>query len=155
MMAAVKTQRDRRYPLVSVGGFGREREPSVQPTRTSHHYKGRSRVALSQRCLMAGVGCQDLARSPLRGDNTTVTTLVVSLLMIGNAGAMLAAGIGIGRRRRLNYGFAFLVLAVNIVLTLTDQFGLLDVVTLVIDLILLGLLIGLMKQTRPARLRAD
>ncbi len=75
--------------------------------------------------------------------------------MIGNAGAMLAAGIGIGRRRRLNYGFAFLVLAVNIVLTLTDQFGLLDVVTLVIDLILLGLLIGLMKQTRPARLRAD
>lgn len=69
------------------------------------------------------------------------SALIVATLMAANAGAMLVAGIGVRRRRRLFYFFALAVLAVNIVLTVTDEFGLLDLATLLIDLVLLGLLI--------------
>jgi hypothetical protein len=41
------------------------------------------------------------------------------------------------------------VLGINIVLTVTDQFGLLDLVTLVIDLVLVGLVVGI-GRTRAA-----
>ena len=57
------------------------------------------------------------------------------------AGRIGNAGIGIGRRRRLFYFFAMAILAVNIILTVTDEFGLLDLATLLIDLVLLGPLI--------------
>ncbi len=53
---------------------------------------------------------------------------------------MVAAGLGLGRRR-VWYYFALAVLAVNIVLTVTDQFGAFDLATLLLDLILLGLLV--------------
>jgi hypothetical protein len=61
---------------------------------------------------------------------------VVGILMFGNAGAMLLAGIGIGKPRRLFYLFAMAVLAVNIILTFTDQFGIFDLLTLLAFLIL-------------------
>jgi len=71
----------------------------------------------------------------------TLVLLVVAILMFGNVGAMLVAGAGIGTRRRPFYYFGAVVLVVNIVLTVTDEFGLFDFITLVIDLMLLGLLI--------------
>ena len=67
--------------------------------------------------------------------------LIVGILMVGNAGAMLVSGIGLGKRSRLFYLFALGVLLVNLVLTVTDEFGLLDLLTGVLDLALLGLLI--------------
>ena len=70
-----------------------------------------------------------------------LTMLIVALLMFGNAGAMLLAGWGLGSRRRVFYFLALGVLAINILLTFTDQFGLLDFLTLLIDVCLLGLLL--------------
>ena len=78
------------------------------------------------------------------GNNNSVpviTLFVVAILMFGNAGAMLAAGITIGQGNRWYYYFAVTLLVVNIILTFTDQFGILDLLTLIIDLITLGLVL--------------
>lgn len=75
---------------------------------------------------------------------------IIAGMMFANAAAMLAAGIGIGRRKGLFYLFALSLLSVNILLTFTDQFGLWDWITLVLDSLLLGLTIaGLAHFSRP------
>jgi hypothetical protein len=90
------------------------------------------------------IGVVSLVRLATGATGRTVTMLVVAILMFGNVGAWLIAGVGIGieRWRKLFYFFGMVVLVVNIVLTVTDQFGLLDFVTLVIDLALFGLMIA-------------
>ena len=55
---------------------------------------------------------------------------------------MLGMGVGLGKRQRRFYYLAILVLAVTIILTFTDEFGLLDLLTLIMDGVLLGLLIA-------------
>ena len=67
---------------------------------------------------------------------------IIGILMLGNVGAMLLSGIGLGTRRRLFFLFALAVMVVNLVLTLTDQVGLFDWLTLGIDLVLLALLVA-------------
>jgi hypothetical protein len=67
---------------------------------------------------------------------------VLAALMLGNAAALLVAGLGIGRQTRLFFFYALLVLALNIVLTLSDQFGVYDFITLIITGFLLGLLLA-------------
>jgi hypothetical protein len=87
------------------------------------------------------IGIVSLARM-LNGTSTgQITALFVGVLMLGNVGAMLLAGYGIGRQWKLFYIFGFAVLFINIILTVTDQFGLIDLVTLIYDLALLGLLV--------------
>jgi len=70
------------------------------------------------------------------------TAWIIAILMAGNAGAMLLAGWGIGKRQKWFYYLGIAVLAVNIVLTVTDEFGLFDLITLLIDVILLVLLLA-------------
>ena len=67
--------------------------------------------------------------------------LVVASLMAANALAMLVCGLGLSRGSIWFYLLALAVLAVNILLSVADQFGLFDFITLVIDLGLLGILI--------------
>ena len=61
--------------------------------------------------------------------------------MAGNAALMAAAGLVVQRPRRRYLFFALAVLLANIILTITDEFGLFDLITLVIDLAILVLLI--------------
>jgi lysylphosphatidylglycerol synthetase-like protein (DUF2156 family) len=70
------------------------------------------------------------------------TLAAVAVLMFGNAAAMLICGVGLGTRRRVFYWLALAVLIVNVVLTFTDQFGAFDLITLVIDLVIVGLLVA-------------
>ena len=73
-----------------------------------------------------------LSNSP---SNQPVTLLVVALLMFGNVAALLIAGVGLGTRYwRLFYFFGLLLLLANIILTFTDQLGLFDFLTLLLDL---------------------
>mgnify|MGYP001071349230 CR=1 FL=1 len=67
--------------------------------------------------------------------------VIVPLLMFGNTAMMFLAGWGIKRGWRQIYSLATVVIAVNILLTFTDQIGILDWITLVIDLVLLILLV--------------
>lgn len=59
---------------------------------------------------------------------------------------MIFSGWGIGRTQKGLYFLAIAVLIVNIILTITDEFGILDLVTLIIDLVLLGILLAIRNQ---------
>jgi hypothetical protein len=67
---------------------------------------------------------------------------IVALLMFGNVAAMLVSAWLAGKRWKWGYFLALAVLLANILLTFTDQFGFLDLVTLLLDLAILGLLLG-------------
>jgi hypothetical protein len=71
----------------------------------------------------------------------TITMWVVAVLVVANAGAMLVAGLGLRSGHRLSYYFALVLLVANLVLTVTDQFGVFDLITLLIDAALLVLLL--------------
>ena len=73
--------------------------------------------------------------------NPSVTLWLVAILMFGNVGAMLIAGLWLGQRSRWAFFFALVVLVVNILLTFTDQVGFWDILTVLIDLGLLGFLL--------------
>jgi hypothetical protein len=76
----------------------------------------------------------------------SMTMLVIAILMIGNVAAFIFCGMTIGRKSKWFAVIAFFVLGVNILLTLTDQVGIIDWTTWLIDLIILGLLIAGRKQ---------
>jgi lysylphosphatidylglycerol synthetase-like protein (DUF2156 family) len=71
-----------------------------------------------------------------------LSTWILACLMIGNAGMLLLVGWGLGSRHRRIYYMALIVLLVNIVLTLTDDFGIYDFIILVLYLVLSGILLA-------------
>ena len=86
-------------------------------------------------------GVATLVRMASNGTNPSISLWVMALLMFGNAGALLFLGWGIGKQSNLFFYLGILVLAANILLTVTDEFGAFDLITLIIDLVLLVLLI--------------
>ncbi len=66
--------------------------------------------------------------------------VVLAVFMSGNALAIFLSGFLLGKGYKFAFNFALMVLAVNIFLTITDQVGLWDAVTLLIDLALVTLL---------------
>ena len=93
------------------------------------------------------LGILTLLRVSQNNPESTFSLWIISILMAGNAGMMLLCGWGLGTGHRLFYYLALAVMAVNILLTFTDQFGLLDFLTLVIDLAILALLISSRQRT--------
>ena len=93
------------------------------------------------------LGIATLLRVSQNNPESTFSLWIISILMAGNAGMMLLCGWGLGTGHRLFYYLALAVMAVNILLTFTDQFGLLDFLTLVIDLAILALLISSRQRT--------
>ena len=67
---------------------------------------------------------------------------MMAALMLGNGAALAAAGWGLGRQSPSFYFFAVAVLVVNILMTITDQMGLWDWLTLALEVLLLGLLLA-------------
>ena len=90
--------------------------------------------------FLLGVGT--LIRTPRGNPDQAIAAPILAFFMAGNACAMLGMGVGLGKRQKRFYYLAILVLAVNIILTFTDEFGLLDFATLIIDGVLLELLIA-------------
>jgi hypothetical protein len=66
---------------------------------------------------------------------------LIALLMVGNGAALIMIGLGLRKYRRLFFRLGLALVAVNILLTFTDQFGLWDLLTLIIDLALFNVLI--------------
>lgn len=66
--------------------------------------------------------------------------LILSILMVANAAVMFGFGLLILRGHPKIYFLAILYVAVNVVLSITDQFGWIDALTLLLNLILLGML---------------
>lgn len=67
--------------------------------------------------------------------------LVIVVLMLGNIAALLVCGVGLGSGRSAFFYLSLAVLLVNIVLTVTDQFGLIDLLTLILEVFLFGWLL--------------
>jgi hypothetical protein len=86
------------------------------------------------------LGLNSLLTSYEKADSSTMV-FVIAILMFGNAGAFLFCGFTIGNQRRIFYWFSVLVLVVNILLTDTDQFGWLDLITMLVDLVIMGFLL--------------
>ena len=73
-------------------------------------------------------------------NSTSDWRFILSVLMLINASAFLGFGLLIQRGRSWVFFLATLYVAVNVVLSITDQFGWLDFLIMLINLILLGLL---------------
>ena len=69
-----------------------------------------------------------------------------AVFMLGDAFAMLFCGLYINRKMKLVFWFAVIVLGLNIVLILFDQFGLVDLLFSLFNLITLAALIILRKE---------
>jgi hypothetical protein len=65
---------------------------------------------------------------------------MLSLLMFANAAVMLWFGVMLGSGRNWLFFLAILYMALNVVLSITDQFGWIDALILLLNLIVLGLL---------------
>lgn len=73
---------------------------------------------------------------------TAVGAWLMALLMCATAAALAWLAWGIGKQDRRYWVSGLLVLGVNVVLTITDEFGVFDLVTLILDLGLVGLLLA-------------
>lgn len=78
------------------------------------------------------------------GGNSMGSTMrwVVFVLMLANGLAMFWIGWRIAQPDKRFYYLGIVVLAVNILLSITDEFGWLDLATMLVDVLLLGLLIA-------------
>jgi hypothetical protein len=70
----------------------------------------------------------------------TLTRWVYSLLMFANAAVMVWLGTQIVSGRKGIIFLAIVYMAINVLLTITDQFGMVDALILLLNLSLLGLL---------------
>lgn len=75
--------------------------------------------------------------------------MIYALLMLGDALAMLACGLFIRSKKARVFWFAILVLSLNILLTIFDQFGLVDLLFVLLNLLTLGLLITIRRELLP------
>ena len=81
--------------------------------------------------------------------NIKIVYIVYAVLMLGDAAAMLICGLYINRQIKGVYWFAVIVLALNIVLTIFDQFGLIDFLFVLLNIITLIPLLVLRKEFFP------
>ena len=85
--------------------------------------------------LMFGVG--SLVRAFEEG---STLRWIITIMMIANAAVMFWFGMVIVNGQKRIFFLAFLYIALNVVLSITDQFGWVDALILSLNLILLGLL---------------
>ena len=76
-----------------------------------------------------------------------VIYLILGILMLGDGVAMLVSGLWI--TKRLVYWFAVIVLSLNIILTIFDQFGLIDLLFVLLNIITLFFLLRYRKELLP------
>lgn len=74
---------------------------------------------------------------------------VYGILMLGDALAMLLCGLFINAKIPALFWFAVTILGLNIMLTICDQFGLIDFLFVLLNTSTLGLLINLRKEFLP------
>ncbi|MDX1615095.1 MAG: hypothetical protein R3300_12355 [Candidatus Promineifilaceae bacterium] len=75
-------------------------------------------------------------------EQLSAAVIILAMLMASNGAIMAWLGWRLPYPRRRSYYAALAWLFLNVLLTVTDEFGLLDALTLILDLVLVGLLIG-------------
>ena len=72
--------------------------------------------------------------------STSDLRLILSVLMVANAAVMIWFGVMIVTGRNWVFFLAILYMALNVVLSITDQFGWIDALILLLNLCVLGML---------------
>lgn len=91
-------------------------------------------------------GIWSMMRIGSNSDVNPITLWAIAILMLGNTAAFIWCGWAVQKQASWYRYTILLVLFVNILLTFTDQVGLFDILTLLLDLILLVLLLMLFQQ---------
>jgi hypothetical protein len=87
-------------------------------------------------------GISSITRLSTNGGNISgLMSVFIATLMFVNSVVLIWIGWGIGRGQRVYYYFGLLALAGNIFLTLTDEFGLFDILVLILAVVLFILLV--------------
>lgn len=73
-------------------------------------------------------------------DDGSLIRLIYAFLMIANAVVMTWLGVMVVTRRNWVFFMGILYIALNVVLSITDQFGWIDALILLLNLVILGLL---------------
>jgi hypothetical protein len=81
--------------------------------------------------------------------NMKAVYMAYAILMLGDALAMLFCGLLIRARKTAIFWVAVIVLSLNIILTIFDQFGLIDLLFVLLNASTLGLLFNLRKEFLP------
>ena len=89
--------------------------------------------------LAFGIG--SMVRIGTGAPGGTAVLTIIAVLMLGNVAAFLWCSWAVQKQASWYRFTVMAVLAVNILLTFTDQFGLLDFLTLLLDLVLLALIL--------------
>jgi hypothetical protein len=76
------------------------------------------------------------------GEISWTILILIAVLMILNSAILIWISWGIGKGKRWYYYFGLIVLTVNILLTLTDEFGVFDLIVLLIAIGLFILLVA-------------
>ncbi|MCX6029164.1 MAG: hypothetical protein NT169_07650 [Chloroflexi bacterium] len=121
------------------------------PSQTPYIVRAAQAVFFLNAAIWLQFGVLSLIRMAGGSPDRAITAGIVAILMFGNVAAMLLCGVGLGKQQKRFYYLAVAVLVVNILLTVTDQFGVLDFITLVIDVGLLALLIATRSRYLSAR----
>jgi lysylphosphatidylglycerol synthetase-like protein (DUF2156 family) len=77
----------------------------------------------------------------VRAGGASLLAWAIPVFMLANAAALALIGLGLRRQKALYYRLAVAYLGLNLVLTITDQFGAADLVYLLIVLVMLVLLV--------------
>lgn len=83
--------------------------------------------------------------------NQVSAAVFVGLFMLGNAGLMLWSGILLGQAARWGYYFALGIVLINLLYSLSVQFGLLPIITIVLDVCIIIVLVALRKEVTSKR----
>lgn len=82
--------------------------------------------------------------------NRVVLYALYALLMFGDAAAMLICAFQLHRKKKQIFRLAVIFLALNIVLAIFDQFGFIDLLFLLLNLITLIIVLVARKEFNPA-----
>ena len=102
-------------------------------------------LLLTNALLWTGLGVASRI-DPAAGGVSEALGWVISGLMFINALGFLGVAWGVGRGSRLLFWLGLVQVTVNLVLSVTDQIGLLDLVVLLLNAVLVGLMFARRKQ---------
>lgn len=91
--------------------------------------------------IWAAFGGINMARMSVDGTTQSPLLAAIATMLFGNSIVMGLSAWLIGKREIWGYIFALAIVIVNIFLTFTDQVGLFDIATVVLDVLLLGILL--------------
>ncbi len=86
-------------------------------------------------------GLVSLVRIPGSATISPITAWIIALLIVANAALMLGIAWGLEKNQKLFNPLGIAFISINLLLTITDDFGLFDLLALCIDLALLIALI--------------